>query len=138
MTLAKLVTCLERFNLNDVDQDENKNMVVGSKQVSDMLKLTEVNSADFNTVRALVDGKVVSYLGFQMILSNRLATNGSSERQCFAWVKPAILFSIAKDITVDIGPRRDLNGLTQVQTKGTWGATRMEEKGVVEVDCTEV
>lgn len=137
MTLAKMLSTLEKFNSNNVETDEEKHMVLGEKQVTDLLKLTEVNSADFNNVKALTIGKVTSYLGFTIIMSTRLATNASSERRCFSWVKPGLLFSIGKDITVDIGRRRDLNNMLQVQTKGTWGVTRMQEEQIVETPCTE-
>lgn len=137
MTLAKMISTLEKFNSNNVESDEEKFMVIGEKQVSDLLKLTEVNSADFNNVRALTTGKVTQYLGFTIIMSTRLDTNGSSERRCFSWVKPGILFSMGKDITVDIGRRRDLNNMLQVQTKGTWGVTRMQEEQVVETPAAE-
>ena len=41
------------------------------------------------------------------------------------------------DINTRIGERADKSYSTQVYAKGTFGATRVEEKKVVEILCTE-
>ena len=44
---------------------------------------------------------------------------------------------IWNDITTRISERDDKSYSTQVYVKGTFGATRVEEAKVVEVDCVE-
>jgi hypothetical protein len=47
------------------------------------------------------------------------------------------LLAIGLDIVTDVGPRRDKNMATQVYLGMSIGATRMDEKGIVEIDCKE-
>lgn len=135
MTVAKLRSAKQILDGNEVD-DEDRFCCIGSKQLQDLLGTTEVTSSDFNTVKALVSGDVDTFLGFKFIRSERLELS-STTRKCVAGQKNSILLAIGLDIITDVGPRRDKNMANQVYLGMSIGATRMDEDGLVEIDCIE-
>ncbi len=137
LTLAKLIATAELFNSNEVDPDDNKTMVIGPKQVTDLLNLSQIQSVDTNRLRALVDGSVVRYMGFDFIMSNRLNVDGSSDRLCLAYTKSAVTLGIGEDVVTKITERDDKSYSTQVYLRMSLGAVRMEEAQVVEIACVE-
>lgn len=135
MNLTKLLQAKQILDGYEVD-DSDRYIAIGSKQLKDLLNTTEIKSSDYNTVKALANGDIDTFLGFKFIRSERLAL-ASTTRSCVAWQKNSMIIAINADITTDIGPRRDKNMATQVYVGMSCGATRMDEKGVVEVQCTE-
>ena len=135
MTIAKLRSAKQILDGNEVD-DEDRFCIIGSKQLQDLLGTTEVSSSDYNSVKALVNGQVDTFLGFKFVRSERL-TLSSTTRKCIAGQKNSLLLAIGLDIVTDVGPRRDKNMATQVYLGMSIGATRMDEKGIVEIDCLE-
>ena len=71
MTIAKLRRAKYLFDLAEVPM-EGRYLAHGAKQLQDLLATTEVTSADFNTVRALVRGELNTFLGFEFVSSQRL------------------------------------------------------------------
>ncbi len=136
LTVAKLRTAKQTLDLSDVDPSIPRHIIVSPKQISGLLNITEVTSSDFNTVKALATGEVNSYLGFNFIVSNRLALSGTT-RSCIAFAQDGIALGIGKDISARIDERADKSYATQVYYCMSIGATRMEEDKVVEVQCTE-
>lgn len=137
LTIAKLRKAKEIMDKNEVDPTERRYIALTAKQVTDLLKTTEVSSADYNTVRALVQGEINSFMGFEFVRTELVRTNTSSHRRCVAWAQSGLLLAVGADITVDIGPRRDKRNSTQVYVSASFGATRMEEEKVVELICAE-
>jgi len=136
MTIAKLRTAKEILDLADVDPSLPRFIVVGPKQITDLLGTTEVTSSDFNTVKALASGDINSFLGFNFIVSNRLAV-ASSIRDCIAFVNDGIALAVGKDVTARIDERADKGYATQVYYSAAFGATRMEEEKVVKIQAYE-
>jgi len=136
LTIAKLREAKQILDLSDVDPSIPRHIIVSPKQISGLLNITEVTSSDFNTVKALATGEVNSYLGFNFIVSNRLALD-STTRSCIAFAQDGIALGIGKDISARIDERADKSYATQVYYCMSIGATRMEEAKVVEVQCTE-
>src|SRR5210317_1003249 len=54
LTLEKLIEAKEILDGNDVDPDEPRYMIATSKQMSNLLNLQKVTSADYASVKALV------------------------------------------------------------------------------------
>lgn len=126
-----------------------------SSQIDSMLALTQVTSADFNGVKALVQGEVNSFMGFEFIRLERLnltsattasATTGAvgsgtslsgTNRACFAWADQGILLSKGEDFVTKMSERDDKGYAMQVYARMSLGATRMEEEQVVEIICKE-
>jgi len=97
---------------------------------------TEVTSSDFNTVKALVQGEIDSFLGFKFTVSNRLAKSGN-DRTCIAFAQDGITLAIGKDVSARIDERADKSYATQVYYCQSIGATRMEEAKVLGIVCQE-
>ena len=135
-TIAKLRQAKEILDLADVDPSLPRHIVVGPKQITDLLGTTEVTSSDFNTVKALASGDINSFLGFNFVVSNRLAV-ASSIRDCFAFVNDGIALAVGKDVTARIDERADKGYATQVYYSAAFGATRMEEEKVVKIQAYE-
>ena len=68
----------ERFDSNDVDESIPRYIAIGSSQLQALLGETAIQSADYNTVKALVQGEIDTFLGFKFIRTERLATLGST------------------------------------------------------------
>jgi hypothetical protein len=139
LTVAKLLDAKKKMDLADVDPSIPRYIVCGATQISDLLNTTEVKSSDFNTVKALAQGQVDSFLGFKFIMSNRLNFDASNtdDRLVFAFTKDAIKLAIGKDVTARISERDDKSYSTQVYYCMSIGATRMEEEKVVQIPCNE-
>ena len=136
LNIAKLRTAKQTLDLSDVDPSIPRHIIVSPKQISDLLNITEVTSSDFNTVKALANGEINTYLGFNFIVSNRLSLSGTT-RSCIAFAQDGLALGIGKDVNARIDERADKSYATQVYYCMSIGATRMEEDKVVEVQCTE-
>lgn len=136
LTIAKLVSAKKLLDANDVDPSIKRYIVVSPEQIEDLLNNTTVTSSDFNTVKALSQGDISSYVGFQFITSNRLKDDGTS-RLCYAWAQDGMKMAIGKDVMARIDERSDKSYSTQVYYCATFGATRMEENKIVEIACNE-
>jgi hypothetical protein len=137
LTLAKLLEAKEILDSNDVDPSIPRYIVVSPKQISDLLGDTTVTSSDYNTVKALAQGELTQFVGFNFITSNRLGVDGSSYRRVIAFAMDGIKLAIGKEPTARIDERADKSYATQVYYCQSVGATRMEEAKVVEVLCSE-
>ena len=136
LTIAKLRSAKEKFDSASVDPSIPRYIVVGPKQISDLLGTTQVTSSDFNTVKALANGEINSFLGFNFITSNRLSI-ASNKRLCLAFAMDGIKLALGQDIMTRIDERSDKGYATQVYVCMTMGATRMEEEKVVTVEAHE-
>ena len=133
LTLTKLLNAKEILDANENDPDEERFVICPAKDVSVLLNTTELKSADYNTVRALVAGQIDTFLGFKFIRSQRLTLDTSGDRQCFAWRKSGLLLAVGQQPTARISERDDKSYSTQVYYSMSIGATRMEEEAVVEI-----
>lgn len=138
LTVAKLRSAKKILMANEVDVEQDPLYIaVTAKQLDDLLGTTEVTSSDYNTVKALVQGQVDTFMGFKFIHTELLGVNGSSHRRVIAWAKSGLHLGMWNDINSKIDQRADKSYSTQVYVKGTFGATRTEEKKVVEILCAE-
>jgi hypothetical protein len=136
MTIAKLREAKEIIDLADVDPSLPRHIIVSPKQITDLLGTTEVTSSDFNTVKALAQGDINTFLGFNFVVSNRLAV-ATQIRDCIAFVSDGIGLAVGKDSTARIDERADKGYATQVYYSAAFGATRMEEEKVVKIQAYE-
>lgn len=135
LTLTKLLATKEALDEGEVDGDD-RYFIVSPKMLTSLLGTTEVKSADYNSVKALVMGQIDTFLGFKFIMSNRLAANATANGHlALAYQRRAMLLAIGADVKTEIGPRADKSYSTQVYVSMDLGATRIEDAGVVEIDC---
>ncbi len=136
LTIEKLIEAKQKLDVNSVDPSIARYLVCSPFQIQRLLNETAVTSSDFNTVKALVRGEVDTFMGFKFIVSNRLGKAGNI-RTCFAWAEDGMKLAVGKDVMARIEERADKSFSTQVYYCATFGATRMEEEKVVQIDCDE-
>lgn len=152
--LRKAAYVLDR---NDVDPTEQRFMIFNAYQKASLLGETAVTSADYNSIKALVQGQIDTFLGFKFIHTELSrdqsgaitfaaatgeydgggAIDANGYDKLLAWAKSGLLLGIGADITAKIAERPDKSFATQVYAKMDIGATRMEEAKVVEVLCKD-
>lgn len=139
LTVAKLREAKRILMANEVDFDEEiVTCVVSAKQHDNLLGEMQVISLDFNEKPVLVEGRIMRFLGFNIKTSERLGVDGSSYRRVPVYVKSGVCLGIWADIATDIDKRKDLAGHpAQIYVTGTFGATRVEGKKIVEIKCAE-
>tara|TARA_R110000803_G_scaffold58798_2_gene117045 strand:+ start:2210 stop:3076 length:867 start_codon:yes stop_codon:yes gene_type:complete len=137
LTVAKLREAMQLLIAAEVDVDnEPLYCAIGAQQHDDLLGETQAISLDFTTRPVLVEGRIKAFMGFNFIDSQRLGLSGS-DRTAVCWAKSGLHLGIWNDIEARVTERDDKSYSTQVYLKGTFGATRVEEKKVVAITCSE-
>lgn len=142
LTVAKLRKALAMLQKSEAWNDERRAygdelvLACTSSQVAALLQEPEIASYDYNTVRALVEGKVDTFLGFRIIRTELLPLD-TSVRSCLAWVKSKAQFGIWDDFKVKLSVRDDLDEALQIRAKFACGATRLQENAFVKILCKE-
>ena len=138
LNIAKLREAKRILMANEVDIDNDPlYCVISAQQHDDLLNEAQAISLDYNTRPVLVDGKITAFMGFNFIHTERLNVDGSSYRRLPAFAKSGMHLGMWNDISTMISERADKGYATQVYVKGTFGATRTEEKKIVEIKCAE-
>ena len=128
MSLGKILTMKRLFDDNDVDEDLPLYWAVSPKDVEDMLNITEIGSADYNTVKALAMGRVETFSGFEFFKSTRLTDDAATEtgKRTICWAQDGIIFGSAEEIMSRIDERTDVSYSVQVYSRMSCGAVRMD------------
>lgn len=135
LTLAKLISANEILEDADLEDEAPRVLTVTAKQLTNLLNTTEVKSADYNSVKALVAGTIDTFMGFKFKKIKRLRKSGTT-RSCVGWVKGAIKRTKGA-MSSDISIRKDLSMSTQIYSAWHIGATRVYDEGVIVIECTE-
>lgn len=137
LTIGKLRRARYMLDAKEALEDgEDLVCVVHAAQIQALLRQTEITSADYNQVKALVEGKVDTFMGFKFVRMNRLPKSGNN-RSVLMFARGGLLAAVGYDVTVDVGPRRDKRNSVQVYVCMNMGATRMWEEKVIECLCDE-
>lgn len=117
-------------NMED-DGDHSWHIACSANQRENLLNDSVIQSIDTNTVRALVNGQIDTYMGFHFIKSQMAAITGANIRDVFMWVKASMKLAISQEPRgfIDVLPGRRHS--TQIRFELDAGAIRMDEKGVV-------
>ena len=152
LTIDKVRYAAFKMNKNEVPS-EGRVFVISSAELNDLLATTEVTNTLYNSVRALVDGSLDSFLGFKFVRTELLptitasataaqiaaqsgttavGTTSGSFRQCFAYQKDAIgLVDGGRKSYLDILPTQQ--HALQIRATAAVGAARLIDKSVVQV-----
>ena len=134
LTVAKLREARKILKANEVDLDmETPHIAVPAESVNNLLGDPQVTSADFNTVRALVNGEIDTYMGFRFIPSERVPKPSANVADLPVWVPSGMGLAVAKEPTARITERADKRFSTYVYYSTSVGASRLEEEKVVKV-----
>jgi hypothetical protein len=145
LTLAKLRTANQLLMESDLEGAEimgdgngspaTRVIVVTAEQIDNLLGDTQITSSDYNTVKALANGYVDTFMGFKFIRFEGL-TKASTTRSCVAWVKGAVVASKGPISTkIDVIPTESHK--VQVRSVCKVGAMRLHDEAVIQIDCTE-
>lgn len=136
LTVAKLIECQRMFMVNNVDLDmDPATLIISPRQHANLLNQVEVVSTEFNERPVLVDGKLKQFMGFSIIISNRLDAV-STDTAVIAFVKSGMYLGIWSDIQATSSIRNDLSGEpVDLYTKATYAATRLEQGKVIRILC---
>lgn len=116
--------------------------ITDANGTDDLLATTEVTSADYNTIKALVAGEVDTFMGFKFIETELIhkytsgtiqsvgVTGGARNIAC---TPDALQRVIATDVETNVDLRPDKNREWQIYSNMTLGAVRTEEVKVIEV-----
>lgn len=127
LTVAKLITAKEILLAADVDP-EMLTCAINPAGLTDLLSTTQVTSADYNSVKALVQGAIDTFMGFKFVISTQVTA-----LKAFAYAKNSVVLAVGSEPNVRISERADKNYATQVFVEMDIGATRVEDEGVVEI-----
>lgn len=122
-----------------------------SFQEEEFLDTTEVKSIDYNTQKVLVDGGMGNgkFYGFNYVrledwtddvtgTKHRIvAHDGVTTRSCVAWKKDGLLLNEPRPPYSEVDRMPGKRQSTQLWVGGSFGATRMQEPKVVQIDCVE-
>lgn len=141
LNVAKLRRAKSLLDTNNVPMDE-RYLLIHAANLQNLLSETSVTSSDFNTVKALVQGELDTFLGFKFITigdrSEGGLTGGGSgqDRKVWAWHKSAV------GMAEGMGIRSEINYIPE---KTSWlvssmlsaGAVAIDAGGIVEITCRE-
>jgi hypothetical protein len=144
MNLAKILEAKYLLDKSDIDDDgslESKRyFAISALQLKELLQTTEIKSSDYNSVKALVNGDINTFAGFEFIrLSEKILNDSGTTgvRNCYAWVKCAVQNAVCLDVTTKAAelPQKHFN--YGVETFLSLGAVRLYDEGVVQVPCVD-
>jgi Phage capsid protein len=143
LTVAKMIEARRQMRHFHCDfENDPATIVIGSSQEADLLKQVQVTNKEYNRSVAdnsvLVDGKLSRFVGFDVVVSERLPVIATTTRGCLAFVKSGIHLGIWKDVTTQIFQRPDLDSNPwDVSTVHTFGATRTQLGKVMVVAASD-
>lgn len=139
LNLAKLIEAKSILGKAEYPKGSTLYYAYTQQQLDDLLlNVSQVSNSDYAAVKALVDGEVSYFMGFEFIKTELLTLTASTDiRTTFAYVKQGLLQSVGQDMQSRISERADKNYATQVYANMSIGATRMQEELVVEIMCDE-
>lgn len=130
LNIDKLRRIGRLFGDNGVGEDEMLTYVGSYVGREALLAETEVTSADYNSVRALVNGSVTSFLGLEFKWIATRAEGGldltAGDRTSFAYAKSAVGEAIGIDARMEVN---------YIPTKTSWLANMLFSAGAVEIDA---
>jgi len=131
LTISKLTEAKYVMDNNDVNP-EGRCIIVGPAQLRDLLNTTEITSIDYNSVKALVKGEIMNFMGFEFVMSTRLPLL-IAERVCVAFQKDCVGLAVNRDTEIRRDERPDVSYALQVFARFTCNATRIDDAGVVRI-----
>jgi hypothetical protein len=150
-TLTTARQVLEAFDNDSDAMDFSWHCAWRSVDRNAVFQITTPNpftSSDYATVKALVNGELNTFLGFNFHRTERLLatvggiSGGTSPAAVPVdvpfWVKASMKLALAQDAKVSIKERVDLRESMQVRMVLDIGATRLDELGVVIAEINSV
>lgn len=138
MNIEKLRATAKAMNEKNVPS-EGRNLLMHASQLDALLGETEITSQDFASVKALVQGEINTFMGFNIMAIGDRDENGlpkPSTRTCFAWHKDSMGYaeSMAQKTEVNYVPEKTS---FLVSSMFSAGSVSIDGEGIVKISCTE-
>lgn len=139
MNLDKLLAAKKALDAKNVPMD-NRHIIIHANNLAGMLGVTQITSSDFNSVKALVNGEINTFLGFTFHTIGDRDEGGlplsSGDRKTFAFHRDAI------GMAEGIAPKTEINYIPEktsflVTSLFSAGAVAIDAEGIVEITCDE-
>lgn len=145
LTVQKLRSMRKLIKKRHVDLRGVRPLIaVTADEADNLLAETIVNSADYNSVKPLVDGEVSGFMGFTFVPYEDYNGKGIPSfddsgpvRQLPVWVPGGMHFGEWEGLSVIISNRPDKNNIKQAHATFTAGATRVEEGRVFQLQTKQ-
>lgn len=137
LTLAKMTQAQYVLDANNVPQGD-RFFAYAAKQLNNLLtNVDQVANYLYNDVKALIDGKLNKFLGFEFRMTQLLPVTTAGVRTNIFWHKRGVAMGIGveKKTHVDILPTQQ--HALQIRTVVLLDTTRLEEALVGTVACDE-
>jgi hypothetical protein len=140
LNVAKIREAKRQLDGNNVPTAD-RFFLMSADGLANLLSETEISSSDFNTVKALVNGQVNTFLGFTFIMmgdrdEGGLTIDGSSDRTSFAWHKDAMGYAESMAQSTEINYVAEKTSWL-VTGKLSAGAVAIDPEGLVEITTRE-
>ena len=131
MNTAKARRCKRLLDDRGGPPADPRTMLVSAFGLEDMLGNTDVTSSDFNTVKALVNGELNTWLGFKWVMMETrdeggLVKDGSNDRTTFAYKKSSTGLAIGIDFKTEVN---------YIPEKTSWLSNGLFSAGAVAIDA---
>ena len=139
LTVAALISATTALDNNGVPSSERTGLIT-AKQKADLLNTTAVTSADYNSVKALVNGEVNTFLGVKwLVIAKRseggLPNDGTNDIG-FIYHKRAVGFALGQDVQTE---------MTWLGERGCWivggdfsaGAVVIDDEGIAAIQSVD-
>jgi hypothetical protein len=137
LTILKLRQAMLKFRRAKVNTRKTKLYIyVDPEQLDDMLGTVQVTSSDYNRIQALIAGDVDYFMGFHFVQTTDLPKT-SRIRSCAAYAAGAIVLGDWEEVQLTVDRLPTKNNEIGIIGRQTLGATRTQEKKVVQIDCQE-
>ena len=143
LSIDKLLKARRILSENEADQyDEGGNplyfIVCSASQIESLLHSQQVQSSDYNNIRALVEGQTNYFAGFQFIRYENMPTTGSGDtltEKVLAFHPQGLAFCSWEEPITEIERRSDKSFVPYAYFEMDIGATRVWEEMVIQIDC---
>lgn len=138
ITLDKLIYAKKLFRANEYDEESDAShelfIAFNSDALAMVLADPKLTHADYMTGISLRDGKMAGrWLGFHWVPYEALPSPVAGTKSTAVWARDAIEAGWGF-MEGRVDPRPDLKNLRQASMGFSFGASRAEEKGVVQID----
>lgn len=139
LTVAKLLDGKMLMYENEIDEDAEIHVAISATELGQLLADEKAINKDYGfTALMEANARSLNILGLNFHLYNRIQvdTSGGAQngrRMIPMWVKEGMGQHLPDDLSIDIGIRRDKSNATQIFSKMSIGATRMQEEQVVRI-----
>ena len=125
----------QKLSFDQNEQAPNRHWVVTSKELDGFLGIGEsVTSADYNTVKVLVQGEINSFMGFEWHrVESPVVEVDTGDNITVIYVPDAVILAFGADVQASMDRRPDKNNSMQIFYSADFGAARLDDNGVAAV-----